>query len=142
MFWRCGLWAVTVVCVSVSFSHILLIWSLNYIDVGGGSVPDAEENELGNISLRWMVKEVMKTQCGILFDEAALKRSRIPRHVFPAGVIDLPSSNNLDGVHDNEDALEPLHDELKASPLWWLLELLPLSYSWQDPEGVWHRTYR
>ena len=33
------------------------------------------------------------------------------------------------------DATQPIHDELKLQPLWWLLEIIPLTYSWQDEEG-------
>src|SRR6266702_524354 len=48
------------------------------IDVGGGHVKDTEQNSLSNISLRWMVREILKTRCHILFDEAALKQWGIP----------------------------------------------------------------
>ena len=40
------------------------------------------------------------------------------------------------------DALEPMHDQLKANVLWWLLEIIPLSYEWQDKDGEWHTAWR
>lgn len=103
------------------------------LDVGGGSVADGISNSLGNISLRWMVHEVMKSQCGILFDELALKRASIPG-VFPG----IPAEENpvLQALEER-DALQPTHDELKRNALWWLLEITPLPYFWQDADGVW-----
>ena len=43
---------------------------------------------------------------------------------------------------DAEDAiLGNMHDELYRQPLWWILELLPVRRSWQQPQGVWHHSY-
>ncbi|KAI0953205.1 hypothetical protein AcW1_007484 [Taiwanofungus camphoratus] len=42
---------------------------------------------------------------------------------------------------DKEDAVQPLHDELKLDPLWWLLEIVPTSYNWQDKKGRWHTSW-
>ncbi|KAF9220931.1 hypothetical protein BS17DRAFT_786233 [Gyrodon lividus] len=36
------------------------------------------------------------------------------------------------------NALAPLFDELKINKLWWLLEITPFTYAWQDDNGVWH----
>ena len=46
-------------------------------DVGGGAVEDTVRYALGDISLRWMVKQVILSQCGIRFDVAALRRADI-----------------------------------------------------------------
>ena len=46
-------------------------------DVGGGSVEDTFRYSLGDISLRWMVKQVRLSGCGIMFDPAALIRADI-----------------------------------------------------------------
>ena len=46
-------------------------------DVGGGAVKDAVRYSLGDISLRWMVKQVILSQCGIRFEVAALRRADI-----------------------------------------------------------------
>jgi hypothetical protein len=48
------------------------------LDIGGGLAKDTEEHALSNISLRWMVSEIMKAQCDILFDETALDLWNIP----------------------------------------------------------------
>ena len=46
-------------------------------DVGGGGVRDTVRYSLGDISLRWMVKQVILSQCGIRFDAAAMRRADI-----------------------------------------------------------------
>lgn len=109
-----------------------------HIDVGGGSVADATLHSLQNISLRWMVREVMKAQCGIQFNEFALARASIPRLIFPGTPIELVPENV---ARNAVDALQPLHDEIKHG-IWWLLELVPLRYAWQDKDGIWHKEFK
>jgi hypothetical protein len=96
-------------------------------------------HELSNISLRWMVHEVMKSQCGVMFDEQALSRASIPHYNFL-----IKSVSPIDGRPnlDTADALEPLHDVLKVNVMWWLLEIVPSHYSWQDDKGVWHKEWK
>lgn len=103
------------------------------LDVGGGSVAEGVPNSLGNISLRWMVHEVMKSQCGILFDDLALKRASIPG-VFPGLSTE---ENPIVQALDEMDCLQPTHDQLRKNMLWWILEVTPLPYFWQDANGVW-----
>lgn len=33
------------------------------------------------------------------------------------------------------DALQPLHDQLKIDPAWWLLEIIPLTHTVRDADG-------
>ena len=40
------------------------------------------------------------------------------------------------------DALQPIYDQLKINPLWWILEIIPLTYSYQDAQGKWHKNLR
>lgn len=109
------------------------------IDVGGGAVADATPQNISNISLRWMVHEVMKARSTIQFDEIALARASIPHVVFADTPLEtIPETAELDAV----DALAPIHDELKLNVIWWLLEVIPFTYSWQDANGVWHREFR
>ncbi|KAA1469715.1 hypothetical protein DENSPDRAFT_638958 [Dentipellis sp. KUC8613] len=42
-----------------------------------------------------------------------------------------------DKGHEAEDVVQPINDELKLAPLWWLLEIVPTKYAWQDPSGKW-----
>ena len=39
---------------------------------------DTKENALSNIPLRWMMREIVKARCGILFDKTALELWKIP----------------------------------------------------------------
>jgi len=146
-------------------------------DVGGGAVEDAVRYSLGDISLRWMVKQVILSQCGIRFDAGALRRADIDvsNIVFPdptqptveqiwrrkseaeSGTVSpaLPGSSGEDGSGEymirkgkerdvelqtwprEEDVLADIHDELKSQPLWWLLELVPMKFTWQEADGTW-----
>ena len=106
------------------------------LDVGGGAVNNATVHSLENITLRWMVHEIMKSQCGILFDDVALSEAAIPPLVFPG------QPSNAETQLDAVDVMEPIYDELKLNPLWWILEVIPLIYTWQGADGVWHSTLR
>jgi len=54
------------------------VWFVGcHSDVGGGAVEDTVIYSLGDISLRWMVKQVILSQCGIRFDAEALRDADI-----------------------------------------------------------------
>jgi len=101
-------------------------------------VPNGTEHDLGNITLRWMVQEIIASQCGVLFDEEALGRIGIPRTAPPPTSEDDTTVNKLDAI----DAVQPLYDQLVLNKLWWIVEGLPLVYCWQDVDGRWHRQIR
>ncbi|TFK34717.1 hypothetical protein BDQ12DRAFT_726584 [Crucibulum laeve] len=108
---------------------VLEVWFAGcHSDVGGGSVPNGTVHSLANISLRWMIRETIASGCGIKFDDAALKRNQI----------DLNSDCTM---QDKLEAVQPVYDPLKLNIFWWLLEIIPLHYSWQDEKGVWHKTW-
>lgn len=108
-------------------------------DIGGSAEPDTKKNSLSNITLRWMVYEVMKSQCGILFDDVALARAGIPVQTF----LGVSSSSVAKEVQlDDTDAIEPIHDSLKEKPPWWSLEFMFFRDSWQDLTGSWQSTFR
>jgi hypothetical protein len=129
----------------------------------GGSVADDCRYSLAGISLRWMVKQVVLSQCGILFDHAALRRADIDiANVFtdhqqptvkdlwkrepqtsksPSPAPDHEDSDGEDAAETwptNQDVLTDSHDQLKAKKAWWMLEMLPMKYAWQDAKGKWH----
>lgn len=186
------------------------------VDIGGGAVTNTTTNALADITLRWMVRQVVQTQCGIAFDSEALERADIPNSVFtgegfpaaagppaaaaPArrsprrnpivvppdtcGDNDNPSGSPNDSQKRGQnggrrkgqkqleafgygrasaesdasrasssedsgvsatsrvDALEPIHDELVLDKWWWLLEIVPTNYTWQDGSGQWHSKWR
>ena len=81
-----------------------------------------------------MVREIIASHCGIQFDATALAQADISQQPSP-------ESGGL-SAQDALDAVQPLHDELKLMPIWWVLEVIPLSVSWQDDTGRWHRTLK
>ncbi|TFK52162.1 hypothetical protein OE88DRAFT_1711915 [Heliocybe sulcata] len=145
-------------------------------DVGGGAVSNATKQSLADITLRWMVREVMMAQCGVQFDNEALRRLDIPEFAMaiPAAAsqprvtkqatlgldhkkevtLSVPGTtatppNPADGEGAGQtkldliDAVQSEHDELgwKGKWAWWLLEIIPTSYAWQDKDGVWHKNW-
>ena len=58
-------------------------------DVGGSSVNDDEPHSLGHITFRWMMQEIDRSGCGILFDYHSLRELGIPPDSIPT-----PSKNH------------------------------------------------
>jgi hypothetical protein len=150
---RSGSQALTVVRLSHSPSKAV---NQSMPDVGGGCVSNATRHSLGDISLRWMVREVAAAQCGIKFDDSALQRQNIPHSIFPAasGLFAKQreafgrwsGETERSGVSiiselDEEDLQTPIHDQLAIDKRWWFLELIPTNHSWQDGRGVWHNKW-
>ncbi|KAJ2929449.1 hypothetical protein H1R20_g7642, partial [Candolleomyces eurysporus] len=69
---------------------------------------------------------------GILFDGVALERLNIDP---------CPERTNKTENLDMVDAVQPIYDQLKLKPLWWILEIMPLTYMGQDKDGVWHKMF-
>ncbi|KAI0632336.1 hypothetical protein C8Q77DRAFT_1125094 [Trametes polyzona] len=169
-------------------TDVLEVWFAGcHGDVGGGAVDDDVEVSLSDITLRWMVREVVLAQCGIAFDEAALVRANIPESIFRGEGFPLPAETTIsraprgmhhrgfsppddapadsqesgngdttvpqgkrqqegsagsgseggDALDARADALQPIHDALKKTPTWWLVEIIPTWYPWQDASGKW-----
>lgn len=58
--------------------------------------------------------------------------------------VDASASNGNAGAipnPDSEDCMQPIHDQLVALPAWWLLEIIPLPFSWQDKNCVWKKKW-
>ncbi|KAJ7364923.1 hypothetical protein DFH08DRAFT_279685 [Mycena albidolilacea] len=110
-----------------------------HTDVGGGVVADGIDRSLSDITLRWMVRQIMASTCGIQFDKAALERAAISPILSPEAS-SVAASPEEQGV-DDADSSEPLHDDLTGFSLWRLLEILPLTWSVQDVKGAWHTKF-
>ncbi|KIM31051.1 hypothetical protein M408DRAFT_327943 [Serendipita vermifera MAFF 305830] len=227
-------------------TDVLEVWFAGtHADVGGGEDKDYRVHSLSNISLRWMIREIAMSQCGVLFDDHKLRGMGIPRKlfhlttafevykqvdqypgqffdetpsrvkfvdepdmmnddeeaalipspkssydkmssgtlsrrwtystadvsisaksfvpvvpstvgflrkiartIFPAVIeVDEPNDHTFDDHYrmtcadlDEEDALEPLHDEMMMRKSWLLLELLPMKRMWQE-RGRWRSTF-
>lgn len=99
-------------------------------DVGGGKELNGTLNSLNYISLRWMIREVIKSGCGIKFDNEALKQLKIE--------FDGEKIKEVDRV----DALAKEHDSLVLDRIWWLLEIIPMKFRYQEHDGSWKTTFR
>ena len=142
-------------------------------DVSAGMVEDTVRYSLGNVSLRWMVKQVILSKCGVRFDAAALRRAGIDISTVVLAGPTQPTveqlwrrESDVEGVtvsspsgeggseedmirrgrgedvesqtlFQEQDALADIHDQLKAQPLWWILELMPMKFTWQETDGTW-----
>jgi hypothetical protein len=116
----------------VAFIMISGMTQMICTDIGGGAVCNDVEQSLSNISLRWMVREIIASGLGAIFDASALARAKINLDPEPT----IPEIEM-----DSTDALDTLHDQLQSNILWWLLEILPFPYSLQDENNVWHTSY-
>ena len=150
-----------------SVSYVLPSSFLVLTTSEGGAVVDDCRYSLADISLRWMVKQVILSQCGILFDHTALRKADINivnivfRDPDQPSVGDFwkesqtskspstePSHHWSDDHPDEGGAAEPWptdqdvladsHDEFKARKVWWMLELFPMKYAWQEANGKWN----
>ncbi len=96
-----------------------------------------------------MIQEIVQANCGILFDYDAFERRRIPitigQHPHP------PSEDKGKGagepVRENNqadaiDVVQPIHDRLEKVPEWWLLEIIPTSYTYQNEQNKWVTHWR
>ena len=99
------------------------------------------------------MQEILRADCGILFDFDAFAQWGIPitigRDLYPATSLaanDANGSDNCTGdpVSENDqlkvevlNIVQPPHDQLKAKLWWWLLEILPTSYTYQTPQDNW-----
>ncbi|KAI6147469.1 hypothetical protein BKA82DRAFT_495980 [Pisolithus tinctorius] len=149
-------------------TDVLEVWFAGcHSDIGGGNVEDDVKVSLAQITLRWMVEQVIASECGVLFEEEGLQELGIPSCPMPGkvgkngaepvasavkqgDVKDVTSSSDSlvgpspsTGVADPElkDAIAPLFDELQITKAWWLLEIIPLPFSWQDDSGRWHERW-
>ena len=82
-------------------------------DVGGGAVADDVTVSLSDITLRWMVREVVLAQCGISFDDAALLRANIPESIFRGTGFVLPSQAEISRNQRHHGFT--IHDDVAAS---------------------------
>ncbi|KAF8651914.1 hypothetical protein AX16_004559 [Volvariella volvacea WC 439] len=100
-------------------------------DVGGGNVDNSTEHSLANISLRWMIKEIIEAKIPIQFDPVELERAGLSVGVQAQE----GESASYPGL---ADALSPLYDQLVRNKIWWILEVLPMNVLWEDFQNRWH----
>ncbi|KAH9964161.1 hypothetical protein BC827DRAFT_1128153 [Russula dissimulans] len=120
-------------------------------DVGGGNVLDTVEHSLANVPLRWMIEQIVEADCQILFDWDAFARWHIPtalgQHKSTCQPQDEGATTTEAGSEvvidpqDAEDAIRRIYDQLKRIPLWWILEFIPFSFTYQNQDNKWVTTW-
>lgn len=107
---------------------------------------DKEKTHLSNVSLKWMVREVQKSNCGILFDEEALELFGITPYESAKAEseeVAVPEVEQKDELKDElRDELSRINDRLKENWLWWIAEIFPYRHSWYDKDQKPHRGFR
>lgn len=53
-----------------------------FVDIGGGAVSDSTKLSLSEVTLCWMVREVVLAKAPIEFDQAAIQRANLPGSIF------------------------------------------------------------
>ena len=92
-----------------------------------------------------MIKQIVQSNPQILFDYDAFSRWNIPINIGR----DLPPKigGNSTGIHvdveslDAQDAVQPITDPLWKMPLWWILEIFPTWYTYQNAQDKWITTF-
>jgi hypothetical protein len=111
---------------------------------------DTAPASLANIPLRWMLHEIQSVDCGVIFDNDALDRMKIPndcvsrvprpklhpRDGSDETVVGTDDSSQRTKITDpilnwkeaNEnDITAATHDQLKIHPAFWLLQIPTLN---------------
>jgi hypothetical protein len=103
-----------------------------------------------------MIEQIVSTDCPIQFDEAAFARWNIPYAIAQprfsssskgqgpsTGEEGGGNSNGADGdQQDAQDVVQSMDDELKRMPMWWILELIPMTYTFQNAQDKWVTRWR
>ena len=115
-------------------------------DVGGGNTEDITEDSednfaLSHVSLRWMVQEIVNSNCGIRFLDNDYHLSRLlQRWNIPSEEASHPQPPKVQKKpYHEDDAKETIIDELKPKVkgfflwiFWCFLEVLPTYNEWQE----------
>lgn len=115
-------------------------------DVGGGNKPGhVSEPDLANVTLRWMIEELLLLKPHIRFSYEFFALMQIPFTIGQGHPLSPPqgvpsTSEDVDELNAR-DAVQPITDELYKNALWWILEILPTSFTFQNPQGKWVTTY-
>jgi len=119
--------------------------TITYADVGGGVAANTAPHALANVPLRWMVEQIVQSNVEILFDYNEFARWNIPTSIAqdpPQGTSNSTNDDaNVAALLDAQDAIQPITDQLWKNPLWWILEIFPTSYTYQNAQDEWITTF-
>jgi hypothetical protein len=92
-----------------------------------------------------MIEELVRSKCRIRFCYENFAWMKVPTTIGQDQPLSLPQGVPLASEDVNvlnaHDALQAITNELFKNPLWWILEILPTSYSFQDTHDTWVTTY-
>ena len=93
-----------------------------------------------------MIEQIVQSNTQILFDYEAFARWNIPTSIGQdpppqGGGISMGNDANVEAL-DAQDAVQPITDQLWKMPLWWILEIFPTSYTYQNAQDKWITTFR
>ena len=108
-------------------------------------------HSLSRIPLRWMVRECFIANTGIMFLSQSLSGIGLnPETLYPY-VLPRPPPSTIhqestvdtmagpsrieEPAVEHYDALSPIHDKLKLSRIWWILELMPFRRWFQSEDS-------
>jgi hypothetical protein len=95
-----------------------------------------------------MIEQIVGAECPIMFDQDAFARWNIPVAIAQQGYSSPSNGQGGDGdgadgdQQDAQDVVQPIDDELKRNPMWWLLEIMPMSYTFQNAQDKWATRWR
>jgi hypothetical protein len=114
-----------------------------------------------NIPLRWMIKEIIAADTGIIFceDEISrfginydtfLKQAKVEKAKRESLSSELSEAEIFKPQHYwnkiysavTSDVRSPINNEIMKMPLWWLLEFFPIIESRQDGKNHWTQSIR
>ena len=92
-----------------------------------------------------MIEQIVQSDTHILFDNDAFARWNIPisvgQELPPKGGGDSTDADADVASVDAQDAVQPITDQLWKMPLWWILEIFPTSYTYQNAQDKWITTF-
>jgi hypothetical protein len=131
---------------------VLEVWFAGcHSDVGGGAVLDTVSSSLADITLAWMVEQVVQSDCGIKFNEAALLKAGITVPTIQITSEDGGNTTRRRGPRvetaeqvqlRQQDVRASVNDELAIHPVWWILEFVPAQFTWQEPDASWRTIWK
>ncbi|CAE6442142.1 unnamed protein product [Rhizoctonia solani] len=125
-------------------TDVLEVWFAGgHSDVGGGAEKDGEDKQLSNISLRWMIRQIVASGCDIEFNDQVMNASSATKHFDMNVSISNDSTRPMTKaqIQEMNDAQARAHDNLR-NPAWWPLEFIPLFRTFVNYQGDSQTTFR
>lgn len=89
-----------------------------------------------------MIEQILRSKAPIKFNDAAFAQWHGTTNILKdepeaplEGGVTVVSTDHDKNPQDAKDAVQKLTDELWHKPLWWILEIFPMPYTYQTPKG-------